>query len=336
MKAELVTAADNDLKIANSARVSFNKESKEFTYRKDKPKGSDEGIIDFLARDNHFTPFTHVRDTFEIFDNYYPLVNLNYLNPELITGMVWNRDLTKIRHSLYGWAQLLKGGYVNAGFANSIAENLRIKYPVAAERLGITEEAFLSLPFDGIAYHRENDDDPWFVDVTMRETIPIFVARQRFKHTVGFSYNEVSRRYVDDPPEYYFPDAWRKRAEDKKQGSSDEIITGKFASWGDSDPWSLYESFVDERTIEEWYKAWIEDADFNYKKLLEWEVAPEQARMILPQSMLTSYYVTGSLTAWKRAYKLRVDSHAQKEINFLSEQWDALISEVHGVDWRKT
>ena len=57
--------------------------------------------------------------------------------------------------------------------------------------------------------------------VTLRETVPIFVARQRFKHVVGFSYNEVSRRYVDSPPEFYEPKVWRKAAENKKQGSSD-------------------------------------------------------------------------------------------------------------------
>ena len=62
------------------------------------------------------------------------------------------------------------------------------------------------------------------VQITMREKVPIFVARQRFKHMVGFTYNEVSRRYVDSPPEFFAPDVWRKRAENKKQGSSDEII----------------------------------------------------------------------------------------------------------------
>ena len=60
--------------------------------------------------------------------------------------------------------------------------------------------------------------------ITMRETVPIFVARQRFKHMVGFTYNEVSRRYVDDAPEFYTPDTWRKRAENVKQGSSEETV----------------------------------------------------------------------------------------------------------------
>ena len=67
------------------------------------------------------------------------------------------------------------------------------------------------------------------VTVTMREKVPLFVARQRFKHTIGFSYNEVSRRYVDEDPEFYKPDKWRGKAADKKQGSSDVVVDIKNA-----------------------------------------------------------------------------------------------------------
>jgi hypothetical protein len=62
--------------------------------------------------------------------------------------------------------------------------------------------------------------------ITIRETVPIFVARQRFKHMIGFTYNEVSRRYVDSEPEFFVPVSWRKRAENKKQGSAEETIEG--------------------------------------------------------------------------------------------------------------
>jgi thymidylate synthase (FAD) len=156
------------------------------------------------------------------------------------------------------------------------------------------------------------------VQITMREKVPIFVARQRFKHMVGFSYNEVSRRYVDDTPEFFTPDAWRKRAENKKQGSSDEIITDLVQPWEDADGAS----------VSLWYQRWMEDVEFNYNKFLEWGVAPEQARMILPQSMYTSYYTTGSLAAWARAYKLRSDPHSQKEIQDLAAMWHKTISGI--------
>lgn len=145
------------------------------------------------------------------------------------------------------------------------------------------------------------------VMITMRETVPIFVARQRFKHMVGFTYNEVSRRYVDDEPKLYWPDKWRKAADNKKQGSSDEEFKSPDLLWAENHMKGLV-------TI--------------YNKLVEAGCAPEQARMVLPQSMYTSYYCTGSLAAWARAYKLRSDPHAQKEIQDLAEQWHKIIGGI--------
>jgi thymidylate synthase (FAD) len=153
------------------------------------------------------------------------------------------------------------------------------------------------------------------VMVTMRETVPIFVARQRFKHMVGFTYNEVSRRYVDDTPEFYTPDVWRGRAENKKQGSSDEVVE-EFEYEGGT--------FL----VSKEYEAFLKCAEAMYNNLLDAGVAPEQARMVLPQSMMTSYYVTGSLAAWARAYKLRIDAHSQKEIQDLAKQWGEILGSI--------
>jgi|SRR5215217_85509 len=156
------------------------------------------------------------------------------------------------------------------------------------------------------------------VMITMRETVPIFVARQRFKHMVGFTYNEISRRYVSDEPSFYIPDSWRRAAENKKQGSSDELVDEKklFVDFS-GDPYDMadYKDVVD--LCGRWYQNAIDNG-----------VAPEQARMVLPQSMYTSYYVTGSLAAWARAYKLRVDPHAQKEIQDLAHQWGNIIENI--------
>lgn len=163
------------------------------------------------------------------------------------------------------------------------------------------------------------------VMITMREKVPIFVARQRFKHMVGFTYNEVSRRYVDDAPEFYKPDVWRKAAENKKQGSSNEVI--EELSWPNDYP--EYEGDdVIKTSIHEEYKHLIEYVETLYKTMIENKVAPEQARMILPQSMYTEYYVTGSLAAWARAYKLRIDPHAQKEIQDLAKMWGDVIGNM--------
>lgn len=150
--------------------------------------------------------------------------------------------------------------------------------------------------------------------ITMRETVPIFVARQRYKHIVGFTYNEVSRRYVDDEPTFYAPDVWRSRPEGSvKQGSGGPHPLTEFYS--------------------EQYENVVVACEVLYENMIKDGVAPEQARMILPQSMYTSYYVTGSLAAWARAYKQRIDSHAQKEIQDLAKQWDEIIRPLFPVSW---
>ena len=157
--------------------------------------------------------------------------------------------------------------------------------------------------------------------VTMREKVPLFVARQRFKHTIGFSYNEVSRRYVDEAPEFYKPDEWRGKATDKKQGSSDVVV--------DINP-----------ATDDGRKAMMDDYDIAinrciwvYKQMLRRGVCPEQARMVLPQSMYTEYYVTGSLYAWARAYNLRSKEDAQQEIQELAKEWDDIMTMLFPESW---
>jgi thymidylate synthase (FAD) len=150
--------------------------------------------------------------------------------------------------------------------------------------------------------------------ITLRETIPIFVARQRFKHVVGFTYNEVSRRYVDDTPEFFVPETWRARPDKSiKQGSGD--------------------AHSDNTLFKAIYSEYLRNARSTYENMIACGVAPEQARMVLPQSMLTSYYVTGSLAAYARAYKQRVDPHAQAEIQSLAHQWGNILSGLFPVSW---
>lgn len=150
--------------------------------------------------------------------------------------------------------------------------------------------------------------------VSVRETVPIFVARQRFKHMVGFTYNEVSRRYVDDTPEFHIPDVWRARPDGGiKQGSG--------GAHRDSDEFHRD------------YAGMINRVKATYNDMIKQGVAPEQARMVLPQSMLTTYWVTGSLYAWANAYIQRSDSHAQLEIQQLAKQWDEIIRPLYPVSW---
>ena len=156
--------------------------------------------------------------------------------------------------------------------------------------------------------------------LTLRETVPIFVARQRFKHTIGFSYNEVSRRYVSDEPEFFHPNGWREKAESAKQGSGKKYID--INPVGNRPP-----------PMVDIYDHAIKTCKWTYEELLRKGVCPEQARMVLPQSMYTSYYVTGSLYAWARAYKLRSDAHAQEEIQDLAKKWDVICESFFPYSW---
>lgn len=141
---------------------------------------------------------------------------------------------------------------------------------------------------------------------TLRIKVPIFIARQIQRHRT-FSYNEVSRRYVDTPPEFFWPDKWRSRAENVKQGSSDEDLSDKYIQG------AAY-------TVKEQAKNAVAIAVRAYTELLDNGVAPELARMILPQNLYTEMYMTGNLRAWSHFLSLRLDAHAQKEVQDVAQQ----------------
>ena len=137
---------------------------------------------------------------------------------------------------------------------------------------------------------------------------PIFVARQLVKHQVGLVWNEVSRRYVDDTPEFYIPTEWRLKAENKKQGSSDE-------------------------TIEYNINGAIEFVTQTYNNLLNADIAPEMARMVLPQNLYTEWYWSGTLMAFARICNLRCKPDTQLETQQIAQQIDLLAKEKFPVTW---
>ena len=147
---------------------------------------------------------------------------------------------------------------------------------------------------------------------------PVFVARQLIKHQVGLVWNEVSRRYVDDAPDFYDPEHWRARAEDKKQGSNaDEHV-----DWiGRA-----------ERTSSRTFKS-NAFALHTYNSLLDAGVCPEQARMVLPQSMMTEWYWTGSLYAFSRVCNLRCKPDTQEETRNVAWEIHDLAKEKFPVSW---
>jgi len=154
--------------------------------------------------------------------------------------------------------------------------------------------------------------------VTFRIKAPIFVARQLGKHQVGMVWNEVSRRYVDSEPEFYEPEVWRKKADNVKQGSSDE---GIHEDWQ-----KLYYSEVKELN---------RHSLVTYNRMLKVGICPEQARMVLPQSMYTQWYWTGSLAAWARVCKLRLDPHSQQETRRIAELISAKCEKIWPVSWKE-
>ena len=202
-----VSHMGNDLTVVNAARVSFQKESTEFT-------GKDEKLIQYLAKHKHWTPFAHPQ-------------------------------------------------------------------------------------------------------ITLRIKAPIFIRTQLFKHKVGFTENEVSRRYVSDSPVVYRP-RWRgKPAGGAKQGSED------FMPIDD-----------DYNTANRHYEMCVRDALQTYKELLKRGVAPEQARSVLPQGTYTEWWWTGSLSAFARVYAQRSDSHAQWECQEYAKAFSTIIQPLFPYSWK--
>ena len=199
MEVQLIDKMGSDLTVVNAARVSFGKNKEVF-------EASDEKLISFLARHNHWSPFAHC-----------------------------------------------------------------------------------SLQF--------------------RIKAPIFVARQLVKHQVGLSWNEISRRYVDYEPEYYMPKNWRLRAEDKKQGSSNETIEYDIANT-------------------------IKNANTTYNDMLAKGIAPELARMVLPQNMYTEWYWSGTLYAFARVCELRCAEDTQEETRTIADSIDQLCNEEFPYSWK--
>jgi len=166
--------------------------------------------------------------------------------------------------------------------------------------------------------------------VTLHLKMPIFVARQIMKHTTGIVYNEVSRRYVDSEPEFYVPDVWRKRADNVKQGSSDEEMT--HITWIQDGLTDMIEvGGTASQVVQDHYNS----SRHLYEAMLNCGCSPEQARMVLPQSMYTEVIATGNIFAWANMYNQRTDSHAQKETQEIAKQLGEIIEPLYPVSWKE-
>jgi len=154
---------------------------------------------------------------------------------------------------------------------------------------------------------------------TLRISCPIFVLRQLGKHQVGFSWSEVSRRYIDSDPEFYYPlpEEWRERASNIKQGSTNSSL-----------------SIKDSTEVDDIVDRLYCEADAAYQTMLEVGVCPEQARMVLPQAMLTTTVVTGTLLGWHHLYKLRTEEHTQMETQEFARAIGRIMNTLFPISWK--
>lgn len=161
--------------------------------------------------------------------------------------------------------------------------------------------------------------------LSFRIKCPLFVRAQLIKHKIALrlgdeiTSNEVSRRYVDDEPEFFFPKEWRGKPVNAKQGSDGVIDLDK--------EWDWEKHTVRPKTV-------VDAALTLYNTLLEMGVAPEQARMFLPQNTMTEFYWSGSLAAFGRVCKLRLDPHAQKETQEVVQMISDLVPSDFHHSWK--
>jgi thymidylate synthase (FAD) len=165
---------------------------------------------------------------------------------------------------------------------------------------------------------KHNHISPFFhPQIQFRIKMPIFVAREWYRHQIGFSRNEVSRRYVTDTPECWTPkdEDFRQKDKNVKQGSMDTAVP-----------------LADVARLT--YEESIRDSLEKYDQLLGLGVAPEIARTVLPQSMYTEFIETASLAAYARLYKLRTSPDAQREIQKYAHVIGDLLAEKFPVSWK--
>jgi len=156
--------------------------------------------------------------------------------------------------------------------------------------------------------------------VTFECEAPIAIARQLGKHQVGFRWNERSMRYKDSVIDVYVPDMFRGRPDSLHSGSADIDVSGRVV-------------FGQDMSVEELYQDAVAEALDSYAKLVEAGLAPEQARFVLPQGMITRWIWTGSLYGWYEVWRQRSSEHAQYEARLFASQLDTHMSSLFPIAW---
>tara|TARA_R110002124_G_scaffold236936_1_gene402128 strand:+ start:26 stop:667 length:642 start_codon:yes stop_codon:yes gene_type:complete len=198
----------------------------------------------------------------------------------------------------------------NMGSDLTIANAARVSFDKHKEKFDLNDERLIKF------LARSGHWSPFaHVSQQLKIDAPIFIARQLQKHQVGLAWNEVSRRYVSTPPEFYTIDVWRKQSKDKKQGSSSEPIASQ--------------------SIAHAIKKEAEIACVNaYNALLRKDVCLEQARTVLPLSLMTSWYWSGSLAAFSRVCNLRLKPDTQYETREVAKSISNHCATMFPISWK--
>lgn len=332
----IVRHKNDDLLVVDAARVSFGKASSRL--EDGSLAKADIGLVNYLALHTHKSPFFHPQFCYLRKMSLGKFASWSIQSQEnQFCRIEIEQDSNTITFFERGslWAYL-ENGYDPAldpathdGIQHSINAYIR-----ATNKQVSDLKSAVALPcdlseVDGLKpYHAAQ-----LMTLTFRIELPIFIARQWFKHNIWFSRNEISRRYVDAKPRFHVPEVWRERALDKKQGSKDSAAPHGFP------PITFYQkikkkdvliSITAEQMTEYVTEAYLKAVDSDY-----YRVCPEQARMVLPQSMLTQFIDTSSLVGYARLYKLRKSPDAQKEIRDVAGLLADLIDAEYPNIWRK-
>ena len=191
----------------------------------------------------------------------------------------------------------------------SVVNAARVSYAKVKEKFEASDERL-------IRYLAEHNHWSPFAHtfLSFRIKAPVFVARQLVKHQVGLVWNEESRRYITHDPEIYNIRKWREKPDSSKQGSGEQIIIST------------------ELNLE--VNEHLQQGLKLYNRLLLENVAPEQARAVLPQSMYTNWIWSGTLYAFARVCGLRLDDHAQKETQEIAKQLDIHCEDAFPISWK--
>lgn len=332
---QLLNEPQSDLTVVNAARVSFSKKSNEFTTKSQLSKGSDEALIEYLAKHNHWTPFAHVSFLFlrvlpknEFIDymvntSKYQLDRYIFKSSEMkqFPALKFNGSSVYFleRGSLYAYAEMFNKGLCTEQIivdrCHSVAPfSMKMLAPnaiVSNQQMNLScvplENSTVGLKnfFERIGIEHDCPTTQELFDslttVQFRIAMPLFVERQYFKHVVGAVRNSESRRYITEPPKFFIPKQLRMQSKNKKQGSHGDIEHAKNSFLGIS------------------MKANAMWSVELYDELNEQHVCHEQSRIVLPQNMYTTFIETGTVSYYKRMIGLRTSDYAQNEIRCYAE-----------------